>query len=64
MCEHGGNINGFSTETAFLPELGLGVFVSANMNVTLLADAIVMDVLDTFLDQADTDWYGQVVSGK
>ena len=64
MCEHGGNINGFSTETAFLPELGLGVFVSANMNVTLLADAIVMDVLDAFLDQADTDWYDRLYQGN
>lgn len=64
MCEHGGNINGFSTETAFLPEMGLGVFVSANMNVTLLADAIVMDVLDTFLDQADTDWYDRLYQGN
>ena len=64
MCEHGGNINGFTTETAFLPELGLGVFVSANMNVTLLADAIVLDVFDGFLDQEDTDWYARLYQGN
>ena len=37
MVEHGGNINGFTSSTALVPDLNLGVFVSANMNVTLLA---------------------------
>ena len=57
MLEHGGNINGFSSSTALLPDLGLGVFVSVNMNVSLLADAIVQTVMDAFLKTEDTDWF-------
>ena len=58
--EHGGNLNGFSSSTAFVPDQNLGVFVSANMNVTLLADAIVQSVIDRYLGTETTDWYGRL----
>ena len=57
MVEHGGNINGFSTYAAVLPEEQLGIFASANMNVTLLAEAIVRDAADRLLGHADGNWY-------
>lgn len=60
MVEHGGNINGFSSSTAFLPDLNLGVFVSANMNVTLLADAIVQSIVDSLAQRGETDWYARL----
>ena len=64
LREHGGNINGFTSETVLVPELGLGVFVSANMNVTLLADAITLDAVDLFLGKEDGDWYSRLYKGN
>lgn len=60
MAEHGGNINGFTSSTALVPDLGLGVFVSANMNVSLLADAIVQETVDACLGCEDGDWYARL----
>ena len=57
MLEHGGNINGFTTSTALVPDLDLGVFVSANMNVTLLPDALVQTAVDLALGETDGDWF-------
>lgn len=56
MVQHGGNINGFSSSMALLPEDGTGVFVSANMNVTLLADAVALEVLDELAGAEDGRW--------
>lgn len=57
MLEHSGNINGFTSSTALVPDLNLGVFVSANMNVTLLADALVQQTVDMALGETDGDWF-------
>ncbi len=61
MVEHGGNLNGFTSSTAFVPELGLGVFVSVNMNVSLLAEAIVHETIDAVLGQSDGDWNSRLM---
>lgn len=57
MLEHGGNINGFSSSVALLPDQNLGVFVSVNMNTSLLADAIVHHLVDEALGAGDGSWY-------
>lgn len=57
MVEHGGNLNGFSSSTAFFPEKGLGIFLSVNMNTVLLPDAIVRDIADKALGMPDGNWY-------
>ena len=59
MVEHGGNLNGFSSSACFFPDLDLGVFVSANMNVVLLPDAICRTVADMVTESAGTDWFGR-----
>ena len=57
MVEHGGNINGFTATTLWLPEEKLGVFVDVNQNVSLIADAISHSLVDALIGVEDTDWY-------
>ena len=56
MLQHGGNLNGFSSSVALLPEKQIGVYVSANMNVTLLADALAYSMVDQLLGLEDAGW--------
>ena len=56
MLQHGGNLPGFTTCTAFLPEEKIGVYVSVNMNVCMLADAIALNIIDSLLDAPDAGW--------
>ena len=56
LLQHGGNLNGFTTCTAFLPEEKIGVYVSVNMNVCLLADAIALKLIDDLLGAPDAGW--------
>ena len=60
MMEHGGNINGFTSSTAFVPDQNLGVFVSLNMDVALLTDALVQHVIDEVLGAPDADWFNRI----
>lgn len=60
MVEHGGNINGFSATTAWLPNDGIGVYVCVNQNVSMLADAVAHSVIDSLIGEADTDWYARL----
>ena len=57
MMEHGGNLNGFSSSVSFVPDLNMGIFLSANMNTTLLPEAIYHDLYDAEMNVSDTDWY-------
>lgn len=60
MMEHGGNINGFTSSTAFIPAKGIGVFVSLNMDVALLTEAIVQYAIDELLGEEDADWFCRI----
>ena len=57
MMEHGGNINGFTSSTCFVPALNLGVFVSLNMDVAMLTEAIVHFVIDEMMQAEDGNWF-------
>lgn len=57
MVEHGGNLNGQSSSTSFVPALNLGVFTSVNMDTCLFAEALVQAVIDAVLGKLhETDW--------
>lgn len=56
LIQHGGNINGFTAYTGFIPELNLGVVAYANMNVGMLGDALAHDVYDYYIGVEDTNW--------
>jgi len=47
--EHGGNLDGFSAELAFLPNDGIGVVVLTNLDGTGMANAIAWNVFDRLL---------------
>jgi YD repeat-containing protein len=54
--EHGGNLDGFSAEFAFLPDDGIGVIVLTNLNGTGLPNAIAYNVLDRLLGLDQVPW--------
>jgi len=56
VYQHGGNINGFSGFTCFVPELKLGVVAYTNMNASYLHFALGKTVIDHYLGIHDTDW--------
>ena len=57
MLEHGGNLNGFTSSTSFVPDRKLGLFISANMNVTFLPEAMFRDLIDADLGVEGGNWY-------
>ena len=60
MMEHGGNINGFTSSTAFIPAKGIGVFVSLNMDVAMMTEAVVQYAIDELLGYEDADWFNRM----
>jgi hypothetical protein len=55
VIEKGGALAGIRTVVELVPELKLGVAVLANLNVTVLPEAIRAFVLERFLGQTDPD---------
>jgi CubicO group peptidase (beta-lactamase class C family) len=54
--EHGGNLDGFSAELAFLPNDGIGVVVLTNLDGTGLPSAIASNVFDRLLGLDQVPW--------
>jgi YD repeat-containing protein len=54
--EHGGNLDGFSAELAFLPNDGIGVVVLSNLDGTGLPAAITYNVFDRLLGLDQVPW--------
>jgi hypothetical protein len=54
--EHGGNLDGFSAEFAFLPDDGIGVVVLTNLNGTGLPNALAYNVFDRLLGLNQVPW--------
>ena len=65
MVEHGGNINGFTATNAWVPDLNLGIYMDVNRDVALLPDAVVHELIDSFLREAgemvpDAGWKDRI----
>ncbi|MBQ6602799.1 MAG: serine hydrolase [Eubacterium sp.] len=60
LVEHGGSLPGFIASTSFMPDLNLGVFVCANMNVCLITEAIFCEIIDDVLGAPDGNWYDRM----
>ena len=58
---HGGNIDGFSAQVAFLPDDGLGFVVLTNMNGTSYPELLVRTATDKSLGLEAHDWIGDAV---
>lgn len=56
LVEHGGNINGFSGWTSFIPELNLGVVAYTNMNVSNFHKALAHEVYDYYIGVEGGNW--------
>lgn len=56
VISHGGNINGYSAHTCFVPELNLGIVAYTNLTMTMQHYGIARTVIDCFLDAEKTDW--------
>jgi CubicO group peptidase (beta-lactamase class C family) len=55
--EHGGNIDGFSSNTSFYPSDSIGVFVSVNQNGSPLPNIIRNAIIDRLLGLKFRDWH-------
>src|SRR5205085_1159314 len=53
---HGGNLDGFSLQLAFLPNEHIGVVVLTNLDGTPLRDLVPYYVYDRLLGQEPVDW--------
>jgi len=53
---HGGAIDGFRSQVAFVPGEGIGVVVLSNMNGATLPDIVARNVVDRLLDLTPIDW--------
>ena len=56
IVHHGGNINGFSGFTCFVPDLNLGVVAYTNMNSSFLHYALAREIIDHYLGAEGGNW--------
>lgn len=56
MIHHGGNIDGFSSMFALMPDDGAGVVVLTNMDATPVRDIIMYNVFDRFIGGKQVPW--------
>jgi CubicO group peptidase (beta-lactamase class C family) len=61
FVEHGGNIDGFSAEFAFLPQDGIGVAVLANLDGTGLPEVVAYSVFDRLLGLPQVPWSQRIL---
>lgn len=56
LIHHGGNIDGFSTMVAFVPQAKIGVVVLTNIDSRPLRDVLTYEVCDRLLGLPDNNW--------
>lgn len=56
LLQHGGNVDGFSGFTSFMPDLNLGVVAYTNMNGSFLHYALAREVYDHYLGVESGNW--------
>jgi hypothetical protein len=61
---HGGNIDGFSAQVAFLPQDQIGMVVLSNMDGTPLPELLMRHALDRLLDLPRIDWVGEALDKR
>ncbi|HMJ67511.1 MAG TPA: serine hydrolase [Cyclobacteriaceae bacterium] len=59
--EHGGNIDGFSASTCFLPKDSLGIIVLTNMNFSGSTGVIRNYAVDKLLSLSEVDWNTRIL---
>ncbi|MGL5871436.1 MAG: serine hydrolase [Xenococcaceae cyanobacterium] len=56
LIEHGGNIDGFSSLVALLPQQNIGMAILTNLMRTSLPTVIAYQICDRLLELKETDW--------
>lgn len=56
LIQHGGNLDGFSAYTSFIPDLSLGVVAYTNMNISNLPVAISKEIYDYYMNVESGNW--------
>jgi hypothetical protein len=56
LIHHGGNIDGFSTMVAFVPQEKIGIAVLTNIDSRPLRDVLTYEICDRLLDLPDNNW--------
>jgi len=56
LVQHGGNMDGFSAWTSFIPELNLGVVAYTNMNTSNLHTALAREIYDYYIGVESGNW--------
>jgi CubicO group peptidase (beta-lactamase class C family) len=64
VVHHGGNIDGFSSLVAMLPQENLGVVVLTNMNGTPTRDLLVRYAVDRLLGLEPSDWSDKAIAKR
>ncbi len=62
LVQHGGNIDGFSANVAFMPKDSIGIVVLTNMNGTPSTALIRNNIIDRLLGLAPVDWNGRALA--
>jgi CubicO group peptidase (beta-lactamase class C family) len=62
MVYHGGNIDGYSANTALLPYERLGIVILTNKAGTQITDALNYYIIDRLLDWPVRDWGGELLA--
>lgn len=61
ILEKGGALDGMRSVTVLVPSLKLGITVLANMNLTMLPEAVRAYVLEQFMGEADYDMQAEIM---
>ncbi|MCG7385165.1 serine hydrolase [Paenibacillus sp. ACRRY] len=56
LIHHGGAIDGFSSQVAFLPEEEIGIVVLCNTNGSLVPYTVTFNIIDRLLGMEPVDW--------
>ncbi|MBX2966012.1 MAG: serine hydrolase [Cyclobacteriaceae bacterium] len=62
LVQHGGNIDGFSANVAFMPKDSVGIVVLTNMNGTASTSIIRNHIIDRMLGLTPVDWNGRALA--
>lgn len=61
ILEKGGALDGMRSVVVLVPEIGLGIAVLANMNLTVLPEAVRAFILENYLGQAGYDMQAEIM---
>lgn len=62
LVHHGGNIDGFTSKVAMIPEENLGIIILTNQDFTLFPDAAMYSIFDALLSFDDVPWNTKYLS--